>query len=356
VYWSTVLGTAELLKTGCTCTTDHMYLYPADFDGDMMATQFEAASVTGIRFAPTRGSMTRGRSQGGLPPDHVVQSPAAVEADMIRCIEEFNDPDPFAMRRVILAPCSPFSVEESVMVRTAELGRKHDIPIHTHLCETLDEETYCLETYGKRPLALMEDWGWLGPNVFFAHGIWFNDEELKRLADTRTGIAHCPGSNMRLGSGICRVKEMLDLGVPVGLAVDGSASNDTSDMLGEARNAMLLQRVKYGADAMTAREALRIATRGGADLLGFERIGRIETGYAADLALFDVHTLGYAGGLSDPIAALLFCGFRHETAYTIVNGRIVVKNGHLVGVHEDELADTANAVARRLLKKAGISE
>ncbi len=350
VYWSTALGAAELLKTGCTCTTDHMYLYPNNFDGDMMETQFQAAGTLGIRFAPTRGSMTRGKSQGGLPPDHVVQSSEAVVADMERVISEFNDPGPFAMKRIILAPCSPFSVEASVMIKTAEIGREKGVPIHTHLCETTDEEEYCLKTYGKRPLDVMEEWGWLGDNVFYAHGIWFNDEELQRLADTGTGIAHCPNSNMRLGSGIARIREMLDLGVRVGIAVDGSASNDASDMLGEVRNAMLLQRVQYGPDGMTAREAFRAATRGGASLLGYDRIGQIAPDYAADLAIFNVHTLQYAGSLSDPLAALLFCGYRHDTTYTIVNGEVVVREGRLQNMAEREITEEANRISDRLTR------
>ncbi|NOY23909.1 MAG: 8-oxoguanine deaminase [Acidobacteria bacterium] len=349
VYWSTALATAELLKTGCTCSTDHMYLYPKDFDGDVMATQFEAADKTGIRFAPTRGSMTRGKSQGGLPPDHVVQTPKQVIDDMYRVVNEFNDAAPLSMRRVILAPCSPFSVEEHVMVKTAEMGRELDVPIHTHLCETVDEEDYCLSTYGKRPLAAMQEWGWTGPNVFYAHGIWFNDDELHVLAETGTGVAHCPSSNMRLGSGIARIREMMDLGIRVGIGVDGSASNDASDMLGEARNAMLLQRVKYGADALTARETLKLAIQGGAELLGFDRIGRIEPGYGADLALFDMKQFQYAGSLSDPVAAVLFTGFSHETAYTIVNGKVVVRNGNLTGMNENEIAGNVNRIAGKLL-------
>ncbi len=355
VYWSTALATAELLKTGCTTSTDHMYLYPADFEGDMMATQFEAAGKTGIRFAPTRGSMTRGKSQGGLPPDHVVQEPEVVYDDMQRVVDMFNDPDPFAMRRVILAPCSPFSVEAAVMEKTSALARKLKVPIHTHLCETIDEEKYCLKIYGKRPLDVMADWGWVGDNVFYAHGIWFNDEELDRLAESGTGVAHCPSSNMRLGSGIARIREMLDKGVRVGIAVDGSASNDASDMLGEVRNAMLLQRVRYGSEAMGAREALQVATKGGASLLGYHTLGTIAPGAAADLALFDVHTLQYAGSLSDPLAALLFCGYRHDTDYTVVNGEVVVDSGKLVGLDEDELTREANRASTALLKRAGIS-
>jgi len=350
VYYSTMLGSVELLLTGCTTTTDHLYLYPQDFDGDIMGLQFAAAEKTGIRFAPTRGSMTRGRSNGGLPPDSCVQSVDEVMNDMVRVVEEFHDPSDFSMRRVIFAPCSPFSVEENVMIETAKLARKMNVLLHTHLAETEDEEEYCLTNHNLRPLALMDSWGWSGRDVFFAHGIWFNDEELQFLKETGTGVAHCPASNMRLGSGIARIKEMLNMGVRVGLAVDGSASNDASDMIGEARNAMLLQRVKYGADALSARDTLKFAIQGGADLLGFNKIGSIKPGMAADLAIFNMKKLQYAGALSDPVAALLFTGFDHRTDYTIVNGKVCVRNGHPVGIDEEALFVKANSISEKMCK------
>ncbi len=348
VYWSTLLAMAELLKTGATTSLDHLYLYPRHLQADLVGLQMEAAERIGMRFVASRGSMTRGKSQGGLPPDEVVQTPEEVLQDSLRVIEAYHDPAPLALRRVVLAPCSPFSVEEEVMRETARLARQYGVRLHTHLAETRDEETYCLETYGKRPLELMASLEWLGPDVFFAHGIWFNDEELRVLAETGTGVAHCPSSNMRLGSGIARVREMLDLGVRVGLAVDGSASNDTSDMLGEVRNALLLQRVRYGAGGLTAREALRLATRGGADLLGFPDLGTVEEGRGADLILIDLDQLQYAGALADPVAAVVFTGYRHEVAYSIVNGRVVVREGHLVTVDEEEVRQEANRIARRL--------
>jgi len=352
VYYSTLLGTAELLKTGATCTTDHMYLYPANFKGDMMDIQFQAAAQCGIRFSPSRGSMTLGQSRGGLPPDHVVQTTDEVLRDMARVIETFHDPSPLAMRRVTLAPCSPFSVDESVMVETARLARSSSVILHTHLVETKDEEEFCLNKYGLRPLALMEKWGWLGRDVYYAHGIYFNDRELDVLRDTGTGIAHCPTSNMRLGSGIARVKEMLERGVRVGLAVDGSASNDSSDMLGEARNALLLQRVQYGPNALSARATLRLATRGGADLLGFQDgLGQIAEGMGADLALFDLSHVQYAGALSDPVAAIVFCGYNHQVTHTIVNGKVVVRNGKLTGFDEGELVSKFNQIARKLITR-----
>ncbi len=350
VYASTLLATAELLKTGCTLSSDHMYLYPRGFDGDIMEIQFEAASRMGIRFSPTRGSMTLGEKDDGLPPDRVVQTTEEVISDMNRVIDRFHDPSPLSMRRVALAPCSPFSVDESVMIETARIARDKKVILHTHLVETMDEEDFCIEKYGKRPLDLMESWGWLGPDVYFAHGIYFDDDELDRMAATKTGVCHCPTSNMRLGSGIARIREMKSRGVRLGLGVDGSASNDSSDMLGEARNAMLLQRVKYGADALGARDVLYMATRGGADLLGYPDLGSIESGKGADLAVFDVSTIGYAGGLADPIAALIFAGFDHTTKYTIVDGKVVVRDGKIVAMDEAEIAARANEASARLLR------
>jgi len=352
VYYSTLLAAAELLRTGATTTSDHHYLYPRGFRGDIMKTQFEAASKSGIRFVPSRGSMTRGKSKGGLPPDEVVQSTDEVIKDTLRVIEEYHDPSPLSMKKIILAPCSPFSVDKDVMIETAKIAREYNLVLHTHLAETEDEDRYCVEKYGKRPLALMEELGWLGPDVYFAHGIWFNDEELKLLKETDTGVSHCPTSNMRLGSGIARIREMIDMGIRVGLGVDGSASNDTSDMLGEVRNAMLLQRVKYGSAGLTAREALYLATRGGAELLHLEKLGYIEEGMGADLALFNVNTLQYAGSLSDPLAALVFTGYNHEVDYIIVNGKIVVRKGELVGIDEEELTKKVNMISKKILKSS----
>jgi cytosine/adenosine deaminase-related metal-dependent hydrolase len=354
IYWSTVLATGELLKTGCTTATDHHYLYPRGVTADIMATQFSGAEATGIRFSPTRGSMSLSKKDGGLPPDSVVQEEQEILADSQRVIQEFHDASQLSMKKVALAPCSPFSVSETSMKETAALARQYGVLLHTHLAETLDENEYCLETSGRRPLKLMEDCDFVGPDVFFAHGIHFNDEELETLAETGCHIAHCPTSNMRLGSGICRVPEMKDLGINVGLGVDGSASNDTSDMLGEVRNALLLQRVTKGSDALTGRDVFRMGTENGAKLLNFEKVGKLKEGWAADLALFDVHKLEYAGSLSDPLGALIFSGYNHGTAYTIVNGKVVVEAGDLVGVEEREVVEKANAAAKRLYEGAGI--
>lgn len=361
VYWSSRLAMAELLKTGCTLTTDHHYLYPRGFKDDLPGLQFAAATELGLRFAPTRGSMSRSKKDGGLPPDSVVQDEDRILAECEATIAKYHDPSPDSMRRVSLAPCSPFSVSERSMRDAAELARRRGVRLHTHLTETSDEEEFCVSMYGRRPLALMEDCGFTGSDVWYAHGIYFNDEELKTLARTKTGVAHCPSSNMRLGSGIARVREMLDLGVPVGLGVDGSASNDTSDLLGEARQAMLLQRIRYGSGGLTSREALSIATEGGARLLGYEKLGRIEEGWLADLALFDVMKLEYAGALFDPVAALLFCGYNHGADHVIVNGQLALESGRLcgpgakAGTDEEKIRVKADLASKSLLKKAGLS-
>lgn len=355
IYWSTALATAELLKTGCTLTTDHHYLYPRSVTVDIMAAQFAAAEAAGIRFSPSRGSMSLSKKDGGLPPDSVVQTEEEILKDSQRVIEEFHDPSIWAMRRIVLAPCSPFSVSEQLMMETADLARDNDVLLHTHLAETVDENNYCeREMGGRRPLRVMDDCDFLGPDVWFAHGIHFNDEELEVLRETSTHICHCPTSNMRLGSGICRVKEMKAMGINVTLGVDGSASNDSSDMLGELRNALLLQRVTKGADALTARDVFRMGTENGAKLLNFYSCGKIKLGWAADIALFDLFKMEYAGSHSDPLAALLFSGYSHGADYTIVNGKVVVENGRLTGLDEEELFGKAQAAAGRLLKRAEI--
>lgn len=355
VYWSSLLAMTELLKTGCTCTTDHHYLYPKNFTGDLMATQFKAADQLGMRFSPTRGSMSLSKKDGGLPPDTCVQTEEEILIDSERCIKTFHDSDPMAMHKIVLAPCSPFSVTKRCMTESARLARKYGVRLHTHLCETMDEENQCKAMYGIRPVELMQECELIGNDVFYAHGIWFNDDELKLLAKTGSHVAHCPSSNMRLGSGICRTREMLDLGINVGIAVDGSASNDSSDMLAELRNALLLGRVKYGSTALTSRDVFKMGTENGARILNFTKVGRIEEGWAADLACFDVSGIAYAGSQSDPIAALLFCGCDHTAKYTIVNGQVVVDDRKVVGVNEEELALKANEISARLIKMREIN-
>ena len=350
VYYSSLLAIGELLKTGCTTTTDHHYVYPQGVDGDLIGVQFKAADTLGIRFSPTRGSMSLSKKDGGLPPDSVVQTEDQILEDCERVIETYHDDSELSMQKIVLAPCSPFSVTEALLRKTVQLARKYGVHLHTHLAETYDENDFCMKAYGRRPLKLMEDCGFIGSDVSYAHGIHFNDDELDRLSDSGTSIAHCPTSNMRLGSGICRAKEMLAKGINVALAVDGSASNDSSDMLGEIRNALLLQRVQYGSDAVSALDVMKMATQNGAQLLDFNKVGKIREGWAADLAIFNVGKLEYSGALSDPLAAIIFSGYNHGSVYTIVNGEIVVEDGRLVKMDETELMNKCNKLSAKLNK------
>ena len=350
VYYSSLIAIGELLKTGCTLSTDHHYLYPNSFTGDLMGIQFSAAEKLGIRFSPTRGSMSLSKKNGGLPPDSVVQTEKKILEDSLRVIQQYHDASDDSMRKIVLAPCSPFSVTKENMRDTARLAREYKVRLHTHLAETSDEDDYCVSLYGKRPLALMEEVEFIGEDVFYAHGIFFNDDELKTLAETKTSIAHCPSSNMRLGSGICRVTEKMEQKINVGIGVDGSASNDSSDMLGEVRNAMLLQRVKYGANALTAKQAFQLSIEGGANILGYSKTGKIKTDYLADLAIFNINKLEYTGSLSDPLAALLFSGISHQTEHTIVNGKVVIANGKLVGEDEELIIRKGNEIAKKLFE------
>jgi len=349
VYWSTLVACGELLKTGCTTTSDQLYVFPEWAGGRLADVEIEAAMKAGIRFHPTRGSMSRGKSSGGLPPDVVVQTEAEILRDSERLIDAYHDPGPGAMVRIALAPCSPFSVSEALLKETRELATRKGVLLHTHLAETEDENAYCIENYGVRPLELMERCGWVGPDVWYAHGIHFTDRELERLKQTDTGICHCPTSNMRLGSGVARVPEMLKMGIRVGLGVDGSASNDSSDMLGEVRNCFLLNRLG-GSAAITARESIRLGTEGGARLLGRDDIGSIEPGKTADLVGVRVSTIDRAGAVHDYTASLVLCGCNHTVDLNIVNGKVVVRDGRLLTMDEEEVTRQANLAARRLLK------
>jgi 8-oxoguanine deaminase len=348
VYVSALVGLAELILSGCTTTTDHLYLFPNDVSLD---DEIRAARELGIRFHPCRGSMSLGRSQGGLPPDRVVQSEDEILADCQRVIEAYHDPEPYAMCRIVLAPCSPFSVTPELMRESAALARRHGLYLHTHVAETLDEEGFCLEKVGCRPVEYMEKLGWVGLDVSYAHAIYLNQEEIELLAETGTGVAHCPSSNMRLGSGIAPIREMLDAGVKVGLAVDGSASNDSSHTLAEARMAMLLQRVKKGAGALSAQEALEMATLGGAAVLGRDDIGSLEAGKAADFIAIDLNRLGYAGALHDPLAALIFCA-PVNVDWSVINGRVVVDGGRLMGFDLREIVARHNRISRQMVERA----
>ena len=349
---ATRVGLGELLLTGCTTTTDHLYLFPRGQER-LIDVEIDAARDMGIRFHPTRGSMSRGQAQGGLPPDDVVQDEETILADSRRLIREHHDPRPGAMIRIALAPCSPFSVTDGLMRRTAELAREHGVRLHTHLAETKDEETYCEEVYGCRPAEYLRRLGWLGRDVWLAHCVHLSAEEVALFGETGTGVAHCPSSNFRLGSGIAPVRKMLDAGVPVGLGVDGSASNDTSNMLAEARQSLLAHRI--GADPsrwITAEEALWMATRGGARCLGRDDIGSLEAGKCADVVLVDTRRLSYAGASSDLVAALVFSPFPEPVDMAMVNGRVVVEGGQLVGVDVPALVATADAIAEDLLRRA----
>lgn len=347
-------GLAELLLSGCTCSADHHYLCPQDISDDLFGLEAEVAAGLGIRLQMTRGSMSLGSSRGGLPPDSVVQDEDVILADSERVIERYHDPSRFSMCRVALAPCSPFSVSQELMRRTAELARRRGVRLHTHLAETLDEERFCLERFGRRPVDFARDLGWLGDDVWFAHCVYLNDSEIELLASSRTGVAHCPTSNLRLGSGIAPVPKMLAAGVPVGLAVDGSASNDSSNMLRELQIALLVHRVGTAVDAMPARKVFGMATRGGAAALGREDLGVLAPGMAADLAMFDLQDLAYAGATSDPLAALLFCGLDYRAEMVMVNGEIVVNHKHLVHGDENEIAERARLASQRLLQSAGV--
>jgi len=346
------VGLGELLLTGCTTTTDHLYLFPRGQDR-LIDAEIAAARDLGIRFQPTRGSMSRGQAQGGLPPDDVVQDEETILADSRRLIREHHDPRPGAMTRIALAPCSPFSVTDDLMRRTADLARENGVRLHTHLAETLDEESYCQQMYGCRPVEYLRRLGWLGPDVWLAHCVHLSAEEVSLFGQTSTGVAHCPSSNFRLGSGVAPVRSMLDARVPVGLGVDGSASNDTSNMLAEARQALLAHRI--GADPsrwVTAEDVLWMATRGGARCLGRDDIGSLEAGKCADIVLVDTRRLSYAGASSDLVAALVFSPFPAPVDTAMVNGRVVVDGGELVGVDVPALVEKADAISEGLLRRA----
>lgn len=342
IYLSSLVGMGELVKYGSTTVFDHHYVFRSDTECDFISVQMKAAKDLGVRFHASRGSMSLGVDDGGLPPMSVVESLKDILKDSERLIKIFHDTSKYSMNQIVLAPCSPFSVSDELMIESAKLARKYGLKLHTHLGETLDEEDYCLKTSKERPLAYMERLGWIGEDVFFAHGIHFNDEELKRLSETKTGVAHCPVSNQKLSSGIARISEMVKMKIPVGLGVDGSASNDGSNLLAELRSGYLLQRLKYSNNAITPLEMLKIATRGGANLLGRKDIGYLEEGMAADLFMLNTERLQYVGTNKDPIALLTTVGVNHPVDYTIINGRIIVEKGILKTINEKEIVKNAN--------------
>jgi cytosine/adenosine deaminase-related metal-dependent hydrolase len=371
VHVSTQVAMAELLQSGCTTSSDHLYIYP---NGVRLDDSIAAATQIGMRFVATRGSMSVGQSQGGLPPDCVVEPEHAILKDTQRLIETYHDASHGAMTQVAVAPCSPFSVSRDLMRESATLARSFGVRLHTHLAENDHDLAYSREKFNCTPTQYAQDLGWLGADVWHAHCVKLDDDGIRLFAATRTGVAHCPCSNMRLASGIAPVRKMLNAGVPVGLGVDGSASNDGAHMLNEARQALLLARVGramqpaetrrtadgreqtfYGCDLgpaeMTARDALGVATRGGAQVLGRTDIGHLAVGMCADLALFDLRTLAFAGAaVHDPVGALLLCA-SPQAAYTVVNGKVVVRQGQLTTVDLAPLLERHNALALQLAQR-----
>ena len=353
---STRTALAELALSGCTAASDHLYIFP---NGARLDDEIQAASEVGLRLHASRGSMSLGQSQGGLPPDAVVEDEQRILRDSQRLIEQYHDPKPGSMVQIVLAPCSPFSVTPQLMRLSAELARQYGVHLHTHLAETQDEEAFCIQKFGYRPVAYMDTLNWVGEDVWFAHSVYVNQDEIAQYAETGCGVAHCPTSNMRLASGIMPLVEMLQAGVKVGLGVDGSASNDGSHMLGEARQALLASRVRAGLlgaslsgegvpPLLTARQALEVATRGSAAVLGRRDIGSLEPGKCADFFAVNLNQLDYAGALHDPVAAVIFCA-PVRADYTVVGGKFVVKAGQLITLDLPRQVEQHNRAARRLM-------
>lgn len=345
---STLTAMAELLLSGCTTSSDHLYIYP---NGSRLDDSIRAAQRIGMRFHASRGSMSVGQKDGGLPPDSVVEREDAILADTQRLIETYHDEGRYAMLRVVVAPCSPFSVSRDLMRESAVLARHYGVSMHTHLAENVNDIAYSREKFGMTPAEYAEDLGWVGGDVWHAHCVQLDDHGIGLFGRTGTGVAHCPCSNMRLASGIAPVKKMRLAGVPVGLGVDGSASNDGAQMVSEARQAMLLARVGFGPDAMTAREALEIATLGGAQVLGRDDIGALAPGMAADFVAFDLRQPLFAGALHDPVAALVFCA-PSQVALSVIGGRVVVKEGVLQTVELGPVIERHNRLAAQLVQMA----
>ena len=355
VCYSALTGMGELLKTGCTTCLDHHYVFPGSAGDGLLDAQFGAADALGIRFHATRGSMDLSVKDGGLPPDSVVQTVDQILKDSERAVKKFHDKSRYSMHQVALAPCSPFSVTGTLLKESAQLARELGVRIHTHLAETKDEERFTTERFGMRPLEYMESLGWMGEDVWFAHGIHFTEDELKRLAETGTGVAHCPISNMKLSSGVALVPKMLELGVPLGLAVDGSASNDGSNLLEEMRVAYRLHRLWWSRQAPSAYDILKIATRGSARVLGRDDLGQIAVGMAADFFLVDMNRMELTGAQFDPKSMLCTVGLKGSVDYTVVNGEIVVKEGRLVRVDEERTVEKANLAVKEYMGRSSCS-
>lgn len=354
IYYSSLTGMGELLRYGCTTCFDHHYVFPKIGSENFIDKQFAAAEALGIRMHASRGSMSRGKSEGGLPPDDLVQDITTILEDSERLVKKYHDPSRFSMTQVVLAPCSPFSVTTELLTESAVLARQLGVRLHTHLCETKDEEQFCLDLFDQRPLDYMLSCGWMGEDVWYAHGIHFNDDELRQLAETKTGVAHCPASNMKLASGVCRVPEMLDLEIPLGLAVDGSASNDNSNMMAEIRSSYLLHRLHYSEKAPTGYDILKIATRGSASLLGRDDIGSLAKGKAADFFAIDTSSLEFVCADEDPANLLGTVGVSHPAKFVFVQGKMVSKDGVLKNINEIEVAANARKKVDEILSKAGM--
>lgn len=345
VYISALTGMAELILSGCTTSSDHLYLFP---NGAKLDDEIRAAQEIGLRFHAARGSMSLGESKGGLPPDSAVEDEKAILKDCVRVIEQYHDPKPGAMIRVVVAPCSPFSVTQDLMRDAAALARQYNVQLHTHLAETFDEDDFCKQMFGVLPVEYAEQVNWLGDDVWYAHSVHVRKQDIDLMARTQTGAAHCPTSNMRLASGIAPIRAMIDCGVPVGLGVDGSASNDGSHMLYEARQAMLLQRVMGNPAGLTGLEALELATLGGAKVLGRDDIGTIEPGKCADFIGFKLNRLDYAGAQHDPQSALVFCA-PQRVDLSVINGKIIVEDGELRTIDVGQVIEQHNAISKQLI-------
>ena len=340
----------QLARTGCTTTTDHHYVFPAD-GGDLLGAEIDAARSVGLRFLPTRGSMDLGASRGGLPPDHVVEEIDAILEATSEAIDRHHDPSPDSMLRLGVAPCSPFSVTGELLEQSAALARDKGVRLHTHLAETTDEDAFCRERFGCSPVEYVDSLGWLGPDVWLAHGIHLDDPAIRALAGSGTGVAHCPSSNARLGAGICRTRDLHAAGVPVGLGVDGAASNEAPSLVEELRHSVLFARASGGPQALTVRDGLELATLGGARVLGWDdRIGSLEPGKLADVALWRVDTAAHAG-IADPVAALVL-GTPPPLELLLVQGRVVVRNDAMEAIDEERLAVDVRTASRTLLARA----
>ncbi len=351
IFTSAQTGLLEMMLSGVSTSSDHLYLFPTKCNNELIDIEIKAAQKLGIRFQPTRGSMSLSKKDGGLPPDDVVQTEEEIMKDSLRLIEKYHDSNDGAMIRISLAPCSPFSVTPELMEQTAKLAKEKDLMFHTHLAETIDEENFCIEKFGDRPAAYLNSLGWIDGNAWVAHAVHLSDEEIEQMGKCGMGISHCPSSNMRLGSGIARIKEMLNAGVAVSFGVDGSASNDSSNMLSEIRQAMLLSRLRKPEFWLTAREVLRIATRGGAAALGRSDIGELSIGKQADLAIFSLDHLEYAGSHSDPLAALVFTQRMRPVDHLIINGKIRIKNGK-TDIDLKKLINDHNKISNELIKRS----